>query len=158
MESVGGGVLSAILDPKAVVAFRATGKDSAIAEMLNHLEGAGLITGAGRLHGAFMARERLASTGIGDGVAVPHIRWQGPSLAGVGVSRDGIPFDALDGKPAHILFFLFAMEGRAGENLKVMARISRLARDTGCMERIKNCSDMGEIIGIIRRIEGEIHS
>ena len=87
---------------------------------------AGLV--AGRLTEALLEREKLGSTGIGEGVAIPHGKLPGiPGLlAAFGRSRKGVEFASIDGKPTQLFFVLFAPENSAGLHLKALARISRL--------------------------------
>lgn len=77
----------------------------------------------------FEEREALASTGVGSGVAIPHGRLQGvPTLlAAVGLSRDGIEFESIDGRPVHI--FVALLGPRNLDHLKALARFSRMLRD-----------------------------
>lgn len=76
-------------------------------------------------------REKLGSTGIGEGVAIPHGKLSGlPGLfAAFGVSRQGVNFEAIDGRPTHLFFALVAPENSAGVHLKALARISRLFKN-----------------------------
>jgi len=75
-------------------------------------------------------REQLGSTGIGGGVAIPHgkLRGLGHMLIVVGRSPDGIPFDAMDNLPVHIVFLLLAPDNSATLYLKVLAQVSRLLK------------------------------
>jgi nitrogen PTS system EIIA component len=81
-----------------------------------------------RLVEVLREREKLGSTGIGEGVAIPHGKLPGLQqlLAAFGVSRAGADFEAIDGKPTHLFFALLAPENSAGVHLKALARISRL--------------------------------
>lgn len=79
-----------------------------------------------------LEREQLGSTGIGDGIAIPHGKLKNIDalLASFGKSRDGVDFDSMDGKPTHLFFLLVAPENSAGIHLKALARISRLLKDS----------------------------
>ena len=79
-----------------------------------------------------LEREQLGSTGIGDGIAIPHGKLKniGALLASFGKSIDGVDFDSMDGKPTHLFFLLVAPENSAGIHLKALARISRLLKDS----------------------------
>lgn len=78
-----------------------------------------------------LERERLGSTGIGDGIAIPHGKLPGLDeiLLSFGRSTAGIAFEAMDGKPVHLFFLLMAPENSAGQHLKVLAKISRMLKD-----------------------------
>ncbi len=74
-----------------------------------------------------MEREKLGSTGIGDGIAIPHGKLEGLDslVVAFGRSNAGVDFDSLDGGPVHIFFLLMAPENSAGQHLKALAKISR---------------------------------
>ena len=84
-----------------------------------------------RLTAILMEREGLGSTGIGEGVAIPHGKISGIDrlVAVFGRSREGVQFASLDGKPARLFFLILAPENSAGLHLKALARISRLLKD-----------------------------
>jgi len=84
-----------------------------------------------RLTAILMDREGLGSTGIGEGVAIPHGKIPGIDrlVAVFGRSRWGVQFASLDGKPARLFFLILAPENSAGMHLKALARISRLLKD-----------------------------
>lgn len=148
-------LFSDILDARAVIpSLNAATKDEVLREAARALAAIG--GGPELIHGLFTARELQASTAIGDGVAVPHIKWDGPFTAGLALSPAGIEFGALDGKPVHIFFLLAAPPARAGEHLKIMARISRLALDERLAARLKETHDTAAIMGIIKHLEGEL--
>jgi PTS system nitrogen regulatory IIA component len=105
-----------------------------------------------RLVGALEDRERLNSTALGDGVAIPHGKLPGLRrvLAAFGRSPAGVDFQSLDGKPTHLFFLLVAPEDSAGAHLKALARISRLLKDPGFRSRLLEAPDAHAIWTIIR--------
>ena len=78
-----------------------------------------------------MEREKLGSTGIGDGIAIPHGKLKGIDhlLLSFGRSREGIDFDSIDNRPVHLFFLLMAPESSTGQHLKALAKISRMLKD-----------------------------
>ena len=93
-----------------------------------------------KIVGVLKEREKLGSTGIGDGIAIPHGKLKGLKklVASFGRSKKGIDFQSIDGKPTHLFFLLMAPENTAGVHLKALARhlqtaqgqeISRIAPD-----------------------------
>ena len=78
-----------------------------------------------------MEREKLGSTGIGDGIAIPHGKLKGLDnlLLSFGRSREGVDFESIDGKPVHLFFLLMAPESSTGQHLKALAKISRMLKD-----------------------------
>ncbi len=95
-------------------------------------------------------REELASTGIGDGVAIPH--GKSPEIqrlvVGLGLSPEGVDFEAIDGKPSHIFVVLVAPEGSAGDPLKALARISRVCREATFRKRLLQARNAHEAFEI----------
>ena len=88
-------------------------------------------------------RELLASTAIGDGIAIPHGKVDAiDRLVGVlARSVQGLAFDSIDGKPTHLIFMLVAPSNSAGAHLKALARLSRLFRDAGFRQRLLDAPD-----------------
>ncbi len=78
-----------------------------------------------------LEREKLGSTGIGDGIAIPHGKHSDLEqlIVTFGRSMDGVDFNAMDGKPVHLFFLLMAPESTTGQHLKVLAKISRMLKD-----------------------------
>jgi PTS system nitrogen regulatory IIA component len=101
----------------------------------------------GRLVQALEDRERLNSTALGEGVAIPHGKLAGVRrvIAAFGRSRGGVDFSSLDGRPTHLFFLLVAPEDSAGAHLKALARISRLLRDEAFRARLMQAGDAGEL-------------
>lgn len=108
----------------------------------------------------FLERERLGSTGIGDGIAIPHGKLKNIDtlFASFGRSIEGIDFESMDGKPTHIFFLLVAPENSAGIHLKTLARISRLLKDGFFRKNLMEARSEEEIFkNIIERDEKETH-
>jgi len=102
-----------------------------------------------------LERERLGSTGIGDGIAIPHGKLQGLDeiLLSFGRSSEGISFDAMDGKPVHLFFLLMAPENSAGLHLKILAKISRMLKDTALRNNLLQAKSKERIWRIIEEQE-----
>ncbi|MBZ0272626.1 PTS sugar transporter subunit IIA [bacterium] len=97
-------------------------------------------------------REKLGSTGIGAGVAIPHAKMAGLDevLLAVGRSSEGIEFDSADGKPAHLFFVIVAPENSVSVHLTLLARINRLAMNDAARNTLLTS---GDAAGIMRAIE-----
>jgi len=109
---------------------------------------------ADRLLEVLMEREALQSTGIGEGVAIPHGKLPGLSrlIATFARSREGVDFESIDGQPTNHFFLLVVPEHSGGQYLKALARISRFFRDPAFRENLAN----GEAVeDVIRAIEEE---
>ena len=143
------------LDERAVsVDLKSQNKDEVIKELVELLVRAGVIKDKDvhQLVQILLKRESLGSTGIGQGLAIPH----GKSdcavklIAAFGVSRAGVKFDSLDGEPVHLFFLLVAPEDSAGPHLKALARISRLLKDKHFRDSLKAARDEKTLVKIIR--------
>lgn len=148
-------LFSDILDARAVIpSLEAVTKDGVLREAARVLAPIGGDTPE-RIHSLFAIREGQASTAFREGIAIPHIKWEGPFMAGLAISRKGIDFCALDGRPVHFFFILAAPRALAGDHLKMMARISRLTiHDEWLAALLKENHDTAAIIGIIKSLEG----
>lgn len=94
-----------------------------------------------------LEREKLGSTGIGDGIAIPHGKMGSMKelVVAFGRSRKGIDFNAMDGKPVHLFFLLMAPENSAGLHLKALARISRMLKDVAFRKRLLDARSEQEL-------------
>jgi PTS system nitrogen regulatory IIA component len=104
-----------------------------------------------------LEREKLGSTGIGDGIAIPHGKLPGLEnlIVSFGRSNDGIDFDSLDGKPVHIFFLLMAPENTAGQHLKALAKISRMLKEESFRKELIEGETSGDIYTIIDKKDKE---
>jgi PTS system nitrogen regulatory IIA component len=109
-----------------------------------------------RLLDTLLDREKLGSTGIGEGVAIPHGKVAGlPALvASFGRAPQGIDFRAIDGRPTHLFFTLIAPENSAGAHLKALARISRIFKNPAFRDAIMKASGPEEIFRLIETEDG----
>ncbi len=95
------------------------------------------------LYQILLEREKLGSTGIGSGVAIPHGKMShlNQIVAAFGKSPPGIDFDSQDGEPAHLFFVLVAPENTAGLHLKALAKLSRLLKDSDFRDKLMHAQD-----------------
>ncbi|HNV85847.1 MAG TPA: PTS sugar transporter subunit IIA [Candidatus Omnitrophota bacterium] len=100
---------------------------------------------------ALLKREALGSTGIGNGVAIPHARISAitASKGFLAVSRKGIEFNALDGKPVHILFLIAYPEKSVGEHLKALSNVAKLLRDKFIRDLILASDSPGQVLKVL---------
>jgi len=101
-------------------------------------------------------RERMGSTAIGDGIAIPHGKLKGLTrIIGIfGRSTKGVDFESLDGEPTHLFFVLMAPEDSASLHLKALARVSRLFKDDGFRDHLLKAADADEIYRLIKEEDG----
>lgn len=99
------------------------------------------------IHTALIQRERLSSTSLGRGIAIPHIKIAGLKNITCLFARleKAVSFDSHDGEPVDLLFFLLAPEHAGGDHLKALARISRLVRDPATLEHLRAAADIEEL-------------
>ena len=105
-----------------------------------------------------MERERLGSTGIGEGVGIPHGKLKDLEslVLGFGLSRTGVDFESMDGRPTHIFFLLVTPENSTGLHLKLLARISRILKNEFFKQKLLSAADSDEIYTIIKEEEEEL--
>jgi PTS system nitrogen regulatory IIA component len=111
--------------------LKAGNKQDVLAELGGAFAQGGIKVDSEAMLHVLLERERLGSTGIGDGIAIPHGKLPGleEMVISFGRSREGIAFEAMDGKPVHLFFLLMAPENSAGQHLKALAKISRMLKD-----------------------------
>ena len=140
-----------VLQPEAIlVDLQAQDKKGVIEELATPVA---RITGANleELIRVLLEREHLGSTGIGGGIGIPHGKLKGlDALAlGFGISRKGVDFESMDGRPTRIFFLLVTPENSTGLHLKLLARISRILKNDPFKERLLEAIDRDEIYRII---------
>lgn len=132
-----------LISPACVVPrLRATSKKQALQELAKR---AAEVTGAPEraIFDVLLERERLGTTGVGNGIAIPHGKL--PDLGrlyGLFARLDEpVPFDSIDELPVDLIFLLLAPEGAGADHLKALARVSRLLRNGGTCEKLRNTTE-----------------
>lgn len=135
----------------------ATDKAAALAELGELLSASNPGAAALQITQVLAARERLATTGVGDGVALPHGKLDRlQRISGVvAISRDGIEFDAIDGQPVHIFVALLAPEQSTSDHLKALARVARLLKEPQFRAQLLRCSSAAELYQTIVDEDGK---
>jgi PTS system nitrogen regulatory IIA component len=144
--------ISEILAPDAVLAdLTGRTKPQILQELAARLVSGHKGIDVGELSSVLSERERLGSTAIGDGIAIPHgkIRGVRQIIGTFGRAIKGVDFDSLDGHPTHLFFLLVAPEDSASLHLKALARVSRLFRDNAFREHLLAARDSAEIYRLI---------
>lgn len=102
---------------------------------------------------ALRERELIGSTGVGNGVAIPHGKVSGLDriIYGFGRSRDGVPFDAIDNQPAHYFFMILSPVNAAEQYLKTLASASRMLKQQAILRSLRLAKDQKEVIDIFHR-------
>lgn len=144
--------ISELLSPQAIVAdLQAKDKTRALAELTDALIACEPSLSRENVIAVLQEREKLGSTGIGDGVAIPHGKLAGiPELKLVfGRSQSGVDFESMDGQPAYLFFLLIAPEESVGVHLKTLARISKLLKDSIVRKKLMDAVDQQDIYQVI---------
>jgi fructose-specific phosphotransferase system IIA component len=148
--------LMEILSGKSViVGLKGQNKREVLEELVNSLEVGDKITDRDKVLDAVLLREEIMSTGIGHGIAIPHGKSEYVTeLGGVlGIKKEGIDFDALDGKPTYIFFLLVSPLDVSGPHIKALARISRLLKGEDFRQQLIAAVDKEDAIAIIKEEE-----
>lgn len=137
--------------------LRATSKDGVIDELINKLDRAGKLEDKGRFREAILAREAQSTTGIGDGIAIPHAKTDAVRTPAIvfGRSDAGVDYDALDGKPSHLFFMIAASEGANNAHLETLSRLSGFLMDTKFRSNLEKASTVDEVLLAITEKEEE---
>jgi len=128
--------------------MKSVSKADAIRELVSLLKKTGTIDDEASVSEVVLEREELGSTGIGEGLAVPHGKSNsvGKLVAAFGRSEKGIEFDSIDKQPVHLVFLLVAPEDSAGPHLMALARISRLLKNREFRDGLMNAKDKMDIL------------
>ncbi len=141
-----------LLSKEAIIAdLNATDKKGVIEELIAPISEL-TQTDKKELVRVIMNRERLGSTGIGEGIGIPHGKLKNlPSLVlGFGLSRKGVDFESIDGQPVYIFFLLLTPEDAAGLHLKLLARISRILKNDLFRQQLRDAQTADDVYAVIK--------
>ena len=135
-------------------------RDDALREMAEHTAARAEVGPAGDLLGKLLEREKLGTTAIGAGVAIPHCKVDGlrkPVLS-LGLSQNGIPFASVDGEPAHAIFLVVSPQERPDVNLRVLALIAKLVRRSNDLaQKLLSAGLPDAVLGALQAEEDRHH-
>ena len=134
-------------------------KEGAIRAMVASLKDNGRISGEEEegIVAAVLKREELGSTGIGNGVAVPHTKYSSVDrlVATIALSKDGVDFASLDGEAVHILFLLVSPPDRPGDHLRGLESISRHLRNQNFCNFLTQATTSKQIVDLLNEADGD---
>ena len=136
---------------------QSTNKVDVIKELAKLHEKTGVLNDYDGYVKALMAREEQSSTGIGEGIAIPHAKTEfvkEPALA-MGRKPEGIDYDSLDGEPATLFFMIAAPDGANNTHIETLARLSQLLLDDDFKAALENAKTADEVLDIINKAEAE---
>jgi len=145
-----------ILSPSSIkIALESETREEVFEEMLHILTGTGKITDRDRVLEDLYRRERQMSTGIERGIAIPHCKTAGVTelVAALGVSKQGINYESLDGNPIHLVIMMIATLDNPGKHIAALGEIARLMKIHGFYEKIINATSSDEVVECIKKEE-----
>jgi fructose-specific phosphotransferase system IIA component len=151
--------LSELLNPAAVhLRLRARTKREALAEMVGVLEAAHGFQSQGEILDRVARRESMMTTGIGNGIAIPHgkARAVDHMAAAVGVSAEGVEYEADDGQPVHLVVLFVSPETVTSQHVRVLANISRLLKEEGVRRSLREAPNPEAFLATLTQAEGAL--
>ncbi|MDE2728210.1 MAG: PTS sugar transporter subunit IIA [Gemmatimonadota bacterium] len=148
--------LTELLDEKAIlVNLKATQKQEVIEELASALTASGRISDNREVLQAVLEREKIMSTGIGKGVAIPHGKCKAVDrLVGVlGIKKEGVDFQSLDEQPVYLFFLLVSPLNVSGPHIRALAHISRLLRHDNLRKQLIAAEDPRDALALIAEEE-----
>ena len=145
--------LADLISPEVVkVPLAAKTKPEAIRELVQLLLDAGKIPDFHTAHDAVLAREAMGSTGLEQGIAVPHAKTRAVSslTVAIGIAPRGIDFQSADGKPSTLFFLLLAPPDQSGPHIEALAEIARIARSPTFLRLLMSASSPHEVVELFR--------
>ena len=144
-------IMDILVRDAVILDVESGGKNELLAEMARALAKSVPALDPDRLLAVLIEREALQSTGIGEGVAIPHGKMSGLGdlVASFARCRSGLDFDSIDGQPTHLFFLLVVPEHSGGAHLKALARISRFFRDPEFRERLIDADSLDQVFAAI---------
>lgn len=147
-------------EERIVFAMQAKGKDEIVSTLAGTLVETGQLkkNAVEKFVEGIKAREKLGTTAIGKGVAIPHVRTESCSgLVGVlGVSTDGVDFDSLDKKPTHAIFMLASPMADKDQQIRILGRIAAAANQENFLSFLLHCKSAKDVVDLLDEIEDQI--
>ncbi|MBT8380356.1 MAG: PTS sugar transporter subunit IIA [Ignavibacteria bacterium] len=130
--------------------FKEEKKEDIINELINLFKDDPRVTNLNDVKTCVLEREKIMSTGVGKGFAIPHGKTNSINeiIAAFGKSEKPIYYDALDGEPVHLVFLLVGKDALVGKHIKLLSRISRMMNSDEFREKLINANDEKEILKI----------
>jgi len=137
--------------------FNPSTKEQCINELVDLMDKTGNLNNKEEYKKAILAREELSTTGIGDGIAIPHGKTSAVKKASLAaaICKKGVDYDSLDGQPAHLFFMIAVPDNNDNLHLEVLARLSTILMDEAFRTSLIDCSDKEEFLRLIDKKEME---
>ena len=147
-----------LLDKKSInLNLKSSDKTSVINELVDLIDASGNLNDKNEYKQEILAREAKSTTGIGEGIAIPHAKTKAVKKACLasGVSKTGIDYDSLDGAPSNLFFMIAAPDGTNDTHLEVLSRLSTILMDENFRSSLINASSADEFLSLIDKTESE---
>ncbi|PHE68171.1 PTS fructose transporter subunit IIC [Bacillus wiedmannii] len=140
-----------------IMNLTASNKEAVIDELVEKLDGANRLNSKAEFKEAILKRESQSTTGIGEGIAIPHAKTKAVKQPAIcfGRSVSGINYESLDGQPAHLFFMIAASEGANNTHLETLSRLSTLLMDEGFRKQLLEAKDQEELLRLFDEKENE---
>ncbi len=135
-----------------------TTKEAVIDELIRKLDRSGKLADPVKFKEAILAREAQSTTGIGEGIAIPHAKTNAVRTPAIvfGRSKAGVNYEALDGQPSHLFFMIAASEGANNEHLQTLSRLSTFLMDVTFRAKLEKAETIDEVLEAINIKEAEV--
>jgi PTS system nitrogen regulatory IIA component len=143
--------ISKYLDERLVLFLNVGSRDEALEQLIGLLEKAGKLKNSKLFHDAILEREKIVSTGIGLGVAVPHAKLQGYDefFIAIGIqAKNGIEWNALDSSPVHLIFMIGGPENKQTEYLKILSHLTMAIKNEERRKKLLKSYDAKDVIAL----------
>ncbi len=139
-----------ITKDKIIMNLKNNTRDGVIKEMVKHLNNLKLVNDVDDFVKKIIDRENIESTGIGDGIALPHARGDVKKISVVlGISKDGIDFNAVDKKPVNLVFLIAAPNDVKKEYLQVIAKIAKMLKTKNYRSELINAKNVDDVMNVL---------
>ncbi len=147
-----------ISNESIIVKFAGHGKDEVFRAMIASMAASGKITDADEVYRVVMEREKIMSTGIGKGFALPHGKTNAvtDTIGALATLDTPIDFNALDNRPVNVVFMLIGRENAVGVHLRLLSRISRMMNDDMFRKKILDATSAAEVLLLFDHQENEL--
>ncbi len=142
-----------LISPEVVkIPLSGRNKPDIIRELLSLLEGAGKVLDSEAAYEALLAREALGSTGLENGIAVPHAKTEAVKdlTIAIGIAPEGIDFDSIDGKPSRLFFLMLAPPDKSGPHIEALAEIARVTTSHAFCRLLTGATSAEEVVDIFQ--------
>jgi fructose-specific phosphotransferase system IIA component len=145
-------LLDLITEEVVKVPLLSTSKPDVIRELIDMLKKAGKIADPDKIFDSVMKRESLGSTGLENGIAVPHAKTidVGNLLLGIGIAPQGVDFQSFDGKPSKLFFMLLAPPDKAGPHIEALSEIAKITKSQAFCRMLIKAESAKEVVEIFK--------